>query len=95
MCWLGFTSSNILVELNVAGGDRPFFIHGKQQHLLIAGVGLDLTSSGSGTMSVTSSATPSMVANSCIAPSTFNEVMAAPSSEDSSTRRMELPMVWP
>jgi len=37
----------------------------------------------------------SMVANSCMAPSTLMEVMAAPSSEDSSTRRRELPIVWP
>ena len=47
------------------------------------------------TISVTSSTTPSMVVNSCIAPSTLIEVMAAPSSEESSTRRSELPMVWP
>ena len=46
-------------------------------------------------MSVTSSTTPSTVANSCIAPSILMEVMAAPSREESSTRRRELPMVWP
>ncbi len=42
-----------------------------------------------------SSTTPSMVANSCIAPSTLREEMAAPSREERSTRRRELPTVWP
>ncbi len=44
-------------------------------------------------MSVTSSRTPGMVVNSCAMPSIFTEVTAAPSSEESSTRRSELPNV--
>ena len=44
-------------------------------------------------MSVTSSLTPSSVLNSCSTPSIFTEVTAAPSSEESSTRRSELPKV--
>src|SRR2546423_4195728 len=46
-------------------------------------------------MSVTSSRTPGRVVNSCAVPSTFTDVTAAPSSEESSTRRNELPKVWP
>ena len=46
-------------------------------------------------MSVTSSRTPGSVVNSCAVPSTLTEVTAAPSSEESSTRRSELPNVWP
>ena len=44
-------------------------------------------------MSVTSSRTPGRVVNSCATPSIFTEVTAAPSSEESSTRRSELPNV--
>ena len=44
-------------------------------------------------MSVTSSRTPGSVVNSCATPSIFTEVTAAPSSEESSTRRSELPNV--
>ena len=46
-------------------------------------------------MSVTSSRTPGMVVNSCCTPSMRTEVTAAPSSEDSSTRRRLLPKVCP
>src|SRR5215204_7080219 len=46
-------------------------------------------------MSVTSSRTPGSVVNSCEIPSIFTEVTAAPSSDESSTRRSELPNVWP
>src|SRR4051812_23603816 len=46
-------------------------------------------------MSVTSSRTPGSVVNSCATPSIFTEVTAAPSSDESSTRRSELPNVWP
>ncbi len=44
-------------------------------------------------MSVTSSRTPGKVVNSCAVPSTLTEVTAAPSSEERSTRRSELPKV--
>ncbi len=44
-------------------------------------------------MSVTSSWTPGSVVNSCATPSIFHRVTAAPSSEESSTRRSELPNV--
>ena len=44
-------------------------------------------------MSVTSSRTPGSVVNSCATPSSLTEVTAAPSSEESSTRRSELPNV--
>src|SRR5207247_1036063 len=44
-------------------------------------------------MSVTSSRTPVSVVNSCEIPSIFTEVTAAPSSEESRTRRSELPNV--
>ena len=44
-------------------------------------------------MSVTSSRTPGSVVNSCETPSIFTEVTAAPSSDESSTRRSELPKV--
>src|SRR4051812_39480859 len=47
------------------------------------------------TMSVTSSFTPGTVENSCATPSTRTLVIAAPPSEDSSTRRMLLPNVYP
>src|SRR5690349_13424369 len=47
------------------------------------------------TMSVTSSRMPGRVVNSCAVPSTLTEVTAAPSSDESSTRRRELPKVWP
>src|SRR3954453_4439400 len=47
------------------------------------------------TMSVTSSFTPEMVENSCATPSIRTLVTAAPASELSSTRRSELPNVWP
>jgi hypothetical protein len=46
-------------------------------------------------MSVTSSRTPGSVVNSCATPSIFTAVTAAPSSEESSTRRSEFPKVWP
>ena len=46
-------------------------------------------------MSVTSSLTPGTVENSCATPSIFTEVMAAPSRDESSTRRSELPNVYP
>ena len=46
-------------------------------------------------MSVTSSLTSSMVVNSWSAPSSRTAVIAAPWSEDNSTRRSELPMVMP
>ena len=45
------------------------------------------------TMSVTSSVTPVIVENSCATPSIRTLVTAAPASEDSSTRRSELPNV--
>jgi hypothetical protein len=45
------------------------------------------------TMSVTSSTTPGRVANSWTAPSSLTLATAAPSSEESSTRRSELPRV--
>jgi hypothetical protein len=44
-------------------------------------------------MSVTSSLTPVSVENSCATPSILTEVTAAPSSDESSTRRSELPNV--
>jgi hypothetical protein len=44
-------------------------------------------------MSVTSSRTPGRVVNSCETPSIFTEVTAAPSSDESSTRRSEFPNV--
>ena len=44
-------------------------------------------------MSVTSSVTPLMVENSCATPSIRTDVTAAPTSDDSSTRRRELPNV--
>ena len=47
------------------------------------------------TMSVTSSTTPSMDWNSWFTPSILIEEMAAPSMELRSTRRSELPTVWP
>ena len=47
------------------------------------------------TMSVTSSRTPARLENSCSTPSILIEVTAAPWSEDSSTRRSELPSVIP
>ena len=47
------------------------------------------------TMSVTSSRTPGIDENSCSTPSICTEVTAAPWSEDSSTRRSELPSVVP
>ena len=46
-------------------------------------------------MSVASSTTPGMGENSCSTPSIFTAENAAPSIEDSSTRRMALPMVVP
>ena len=45
------------------------------------------------TMSVTSSLTPRTVENSCATPSIRTLVTAAPASEESSTRRSELPNV--
>ena len=45
------------------------------------------------TMSVTSSLTPAIVENSCATPSMRTLVTAAPVSEESSTRRSELPNV--
>ena len=45
------------------------------------------------TMSVTSSLTPVIVENSCATPSMRTLVTAAPASEESSTRRSELPNV--
>ena len=45
------------------------------------------------TMSVTSSLTPAIVENSCATPSMRTLVTAEPDSEDSSTRRSELPNV--
>ncbi len=46
-------------------------------------------------MSVTSSTTSGTEVNSWSAPSIFTAVMAAPCSEESSTRRSELPRVVP
>jgi hypothetical protein len=60
---------------------------------VVAGEMLELDRFRFSTISVTSSTTPSTVVNSCIAPSTLNEVIAAPSSEESNTRRRLLPMV--
>ena len=45
------------------------------------------------TMSVTSSLTPGTVENSCATPSMRTLLIAAPPSEESSTRRSELPYV--
>jgi hypothetical protein len=45
------------------------------------------------TMSVTSSLTPRIVENSCATPSMRTLVTAAPASDESSTRRSELPKV--
>src|SRR5437763_4585489 len=45
--------------------------------------------------SVTSSRTPGSVVNSCATPSSLTEVTAAPSSDESNTRRSELPNVKP
>ena len=47
------------------------------------------------TMSVTSSRTPGIEENSCSTPSICTDVMAAPCSDDSSTRRSALPSVSP
>jgi hypothetical protein len=47
------------------------------------------------TISVTSSMTPGNVENSCSTPSMRTEVIAAPCSDDSSTRRSALPSVVP
>ena len=44
-------------------------------------------------MSVTSSFTPEIVENSCATPSIRTLVTAAPASDESSTRRSELPNV--
>ena len=44
-------------------------------------------------MSVTSSRTPGMDVNSWATPSILTDVTAAPSSDESSTRRSELPNV--
>ena len=44
-------------------------------------------------MSVTSSLTPRIVENSCATPSIRTLVTAAPASDESSTRRSELPNV--
>ena len=46
-------------------------------------------------MSVASSTTPGIGENSCSTPSIFTAVIAAPSTEESSTRRSALPMVVP
>ena len=46
-------------------------------------------------MSVASSTTPWIGENSCSTPSICTAVMAAPSIDDSSTRRRALPMVVP
>ena len=47
------------------------------------------------TMSVTSSRTPGTIENSCSTPSIWTEVIAAPCSEESSTRLSALPRVRP
>ena len=47
------------------------------------------------TMLVTSSRTPGIEENSCSTPSMCTVVMAAPCSDDSSTRRSALPSVMP
>ena len=47
------------------------------------------------TMSVTSSRTPGTLENSCSTPSIWTDVMAAPCSDDRSTRRSALPSVRP
>ena len=97
MCCLGFTSSKLWLSLDIAGGDLAFLVDGeatgseardRDRHLkriffeIQDDVGDILNDVGK-------------VANSCIAPSILIEVMAAPSSEESSTRRSELPTVWP
>ena len=46
-------------------------------------------------MSVTSSRTPGTDVNSCATPSILTDVTAAPSRDDSSTRRKLLPNVYP
>ena len=46
-------------------------------------------------MSVTSSTTSGIVVNSCSAPSIRTAVIAAPCSDESSTRRSALPSVMP
>jgi hypothetical protein len=92
---LGVDQFEVLVQFDVAGGHVAFLVDGEQQGLRLAEWALKRIFLRFRTMSVTSSTTPSMVANSCMAPSTLMEVMAAPSSEESSTRRRELPMVWP
>ena len=46
-------------------------------------------------MSVASSTTPGMGENSCSTPSILTAVIAAPSIDDSSTRRRALPIVVP
>ncbi len=46
-------------------------------------------------MSVASSTTPGIGENSCSTPSIFTAVIAAPSIEESNTRRSALPIVVP
>ena len=92
---VGIDQFVILDELDVGGGHFAFLVHGERElarfvigrlefHLLQVqhDVGHILDHAGK-------------VANSCCAPSILMEVMAAPSSEERSTRRSELPTVWP
>ena len=95
MSWSGLTSSMFWLVWMSAAVTAPSLLTESNSVCSSRLCALNLTFFRFKTMSVTSSTTPSIVANSCIAPSTFNEVMAAPSSEESSTRRSELPMVWP
>ena len=85
-----------LHELDIAGGDFAFFVHGERQFLRFVILPpfelnpLQVQNDVGHVFDHTA-----RVANSCCAPLILTEVMAAPSSEESSTRRSELPTVWP
>jgi hypothetical protein len=87
----------VVVVLDVAGGDGAFFLDddGEETWLLALAVvaEFDLLEVQNDLDDVFEHA--GRVENSCSTPRIFTEVMAAPSKEESRTRRRELPMVWP
>ncbi len=95
MCCLGFTSSTFWFNSISPAVTSPSLFTESSSVCGSRLCALNNTFFKFNTMSVTSSTTPSTVVNSCIAPSILIDVIAAPSSEESSTRRNELPIVWP
>jgi len=95
MCWSLLMTSQPATSWMSAGSDGSLLVHGNLEgaHLVIVRHEFDLLEVENDVGDVFDNV--GRVANSCWAPLMRTEVMAAPSREESSTRRRELPTVCP